>query len=62
MEIKQDYEQSSYDIMYDIFYGGYIKPEEALEDAEDIARLQAAIDTVLEFVNALEDHPGFDVC
>lgn len=61
MEIKQDYEQYSSDVLYDIFYGGYITPEEALADDEDIATVKEAIAVVRLFVDSLEDHPGFEV-
>lgn len=40
---------------YDLFYGGYIVPEELLEDEEEIENVQEAIDTLLAFYEKVTD-------
>lgn len=39
---------------YDLTLGGYIKPEEILQDEKQIARLNKAIEIVLSFEQSLE--------
>jgi len=48
MKIKKDLEVSSDDFWYDLT-SGYLKPEEILEDSEDIAKVREAIDTLMDF-------------
>lgn len=43
------------DVYYDIFDGGYISPD-ILTTPEDIERVRLAIDTIEEFVGAIETH------
>lgn len=43
------------DVYYDIFDGGYISPD-ILTNPEDIERVRLAIDTIEEFVGAIETH------
>lgn len=55
MKYKKDASKvHSDDVLYDLFYGGYIKPEEFLEkeSAEDV---EAAIEVILEFIEGLEE-------
>ena len=55
MHIKDDIEVIvSDDKWYDLFDGGYIKPEEILEDYADIQKVEKAIETIEEFYLALE--------
>ena len=39
------------DLFYDLFDGGYIKPEELLVDKDDIQKVQSAINLVREFLD-----------
>ena len=45
---------SSSGFWYDLTDGGYIKPEEILEDAEQLEKLEDAIEIVRSFEVALE--------
>lgn len=49
MKIKKGCEASTDDFWYDLIDGGYLKPEEILENKEDVDRVLAAIETILEF-------------
>ena len=57
-KFKQDAQPqgSSDGFWYDLIYGGYIKPEEILEDGEQLKQLQSAIDLVSSFESALEEN------
>lgn len=46
---------SSDGFWYDITWGGYIKPEELLEDPTQLKQLQEAIKLVKSFEKALQD-------
>jgi hypothetical protein len=54
MKIKEGIEVSISEFWYDLTDGGYLKPEEILEDPKDIKRVQAAIDTIREFEASCE--------
>ena len=45
----------SNDFWYDLTDGGYIKPEELLDDEEQIKELKEAIELIQNFGNALEE-------
>lgn len=49
MKIKEGCEASTSDFWYDLTDGGYLKPEEILEDPADVERVIAAIATIREF-------------
>ena len=40
---------------YDMTQGGYIRPEELLEDSEQLEKLNKALSTVISFERALEE-------
>jgi hypothetical protein len=55
MKFKKESKIFTSDLWYDIFDGGYIKPEDILDNPDDMIRLQEAIDTLKEFRNAGEN-------
>jgi len=55
MKIKKDASPvSTSEPYYDLFEGGYIKPDELLE-AEDAGRVKAAVNLITSFFAELED-------
>lgn len=50
----------SSDMYYDLFHGGYIKPQQMLEP-EDAKRVQEAVATVMEFLNLAEKNGWLEV-
>jgi len=52
---KEDVEVFTEEFWYDLTDGGYIKPENVLADKEQIAKLQAAIDLVRSFEQAIDE-------
>ena len=56
-KFKKDAEPqgSSDGFWYDITWGGYIKPEEVLDNEEQLSMLQDAVGLVRSFEEALED-------
>lgn len=61
MKINPDYEGCSDDLLYDLFYGGYIDPSHILEREDDIEEVNDAVETIKRFLQSLEAHPGFDI-
>jgi len=59
MKIKTGCEASTDDFWYDLTSGGYLKPDEILENKEDIEKVNDAINILEEFqkscVNQIED-------
>lgn len=56
MKLKENAQPgSTSDFFYDIFDGGYIDPEDFLIDT-DAAKVRAALRTVLEFRDFLEEN------
>lgn len=55
MEFKKDIEITTSDFWYDLFQGGYIKPEEILESPEDAKNVRQAINVLKKFYNSAED-------
>lgn len=49
MKIKENATIVTSDFWYDLFEGGYIKPEEILEYDSDVENVQNAIDVILNF-------------
>lgn len=43
------------DLYYDLFEGGYIKPEDLLENEEDIDKVKQAILTINKFLDGAID-------
>lgn len=57
MKFKKIHEpQPTVDFWYDMFQGGYIKPEDFLEDQEDIDRVKEAMKVLEEFEKGLYDN------
>jgi hypothetical protein len=61
MKIKQGDPVVSDDFWYDLTDGGYIVPEELLEDAADVERVNEALKTLNEFREALEQSGRYEV-
>lgn len=55
MEFKKNVKIETDDFYYDLFLGGYIKPEKILENRDDIKRVQDAIDVIDDFYNSAEE-------
>ena len=55
MKIKEDCKASTSEFWYDLTMGGYLNPEEILEDPEDVLRVQKAIAIVREFEMSCEE-------
>ena len=55
MKIKENCEASTDDFWYDLTDGGYLDPEEILEDEKDIEVVKKAISVLREFKDACEE-------
>jgi hypothetical protein len=55
MEFKKNVKIETDDFYYDLFLGGYIKPEKLLANRDDIKRVQDAIDVIDDFYNSAEE-------
>ena len=55
MKIKNNAKIETSDFYYDLFDGGYIKPEEVLESEEDIKRVQEALGVINTFKESVEE-------
>ncbi|MFW6002377.1 MAG: hypothetical protein ACOCQD_03475 [archaeon] len=55
MNIKKGCTVTTDDFWYDLTDGGYLKPEEILEDPKDVKRVKDAIATIREFENSCEE-------
>ena len=55
MKIKEGCTASTSDFWYDLTSGGYLNPEDILEDAEDVARVKEAIETLKEFEDSCDE-------
>ena len=55
MKIKEGCTASTGEFWYDLTDGGYINPEEILEDPQDVKRVNEAIKTIKEFRDSCED-------
>lgn len=55
MEFVKGAEIQTDDFYYDLFDGGYIKPEKLLKNKEDIDRLKEAIKIVKKFHDEAEE-------
>jgi len=54
MKIKKDAKVTVEDFWYDLFEGGYIKPQEILENKEDVDRVVEAINVLKDFESSVE--------
>lgn len=63
-KFKKDAEpiETTDDFFYMLFYGGYIKPEEYLEDVEQIKKLNEAISLLYDFRDDFENSGLFIEC
>ena len=50
------------DLYYDLFEGGYIKPETLLKDKNDIESVNNAIDIVKQFLPEAESSGNIEIC
>ncbi len=55
MKIKDGTEAYTGDFWYDLIDRGYLKPEELLENEEDVQRVYDAINTLVAFRDACEE-------
>lgn len=59
MKVKDNCTACTSDFWYDLTDGGYLKPEEILENADDVKKVREAIDVLLDFhdscVTQIED-------
>ena len=55
MKLKKDATLTTDDFWYDLFDGGYIKPEKLLEDQVDINSVEEAISILEDFRESLDD-------
>lgn len=55
MKIKDGVQASTGDFWYDLTSGGYLKPEELLENKEDIIKVKEAIKVIRDFEYSCEE-------
>ena len=55
MKIKKDCTASTDDFWYDLIKGGYLKPEEILEEQSDIDKVRYAIKVLEDFEDSCEE-------
>lgn len=55
MKIKENCSVSTSDFWYDLMDGGYLKPEEILEDEKDVKAVNDAIKVLMNFKESCED-------
>lgn len=55
MKIKKNLEVRCTDFWYDLFDGGYLKPEEICADKKDAEKVLEAIAIIEEFRNSCEE-------
>lgn len=55
MKIKEGLDVHTDDFWYNLTEGGYLKPEELLEDSKDVERVKEAIAVINEFEQSCED-------
>lgn len=62
MKIKDGCDVSTDDFWYDLTLGGYLNPDQILEDPKEALRVNEAINVLLEFERACEEQiPGFNI-
>ena len=55
MKLKKDASVTTSDFWYDLFDGGYIVPEDILENQDDINLVNHAIEALEDFRESLEE-------
>ncbi len=61
-KLKEDYEVvGTSEMYYDLFDGGYIDPENFLDDEEQIKKINDAIKTVESYLKFLEDNGAIEI-
>ena len=55
MKIKENLDITTDDFYYDLFMGGYLKPENLCENKEDAERVRAAMEVLKDFEQSCED-------
>lgn len=55
MKIKDGCEASTSEFWYDLTSGGYLEPEEILENPEDAKKVREAIKIIMEFEASYEE-------
>ena len=55
MKVKDGCTASTQDFWYDLTDGGYLKPEDIVENPEDVRRIKEAIALIREFESSCED-------
>ena len=55
MKIKEGCTASTTDFWYDLTDGGYLKPEEILENPSDVKRVKEAIAVIIEFQDSCDE-------
>ncbi len=55
MKIKNNLDIAIDDFWYDLFEGGYIKPEDILQDQKDVENVKLAIKTLASFKDACDE-------
>ena len=55
MKLKEGLEIFTSEFWYDLTYGGYLDPEEMLENEEDIKKVKEAIKIIMEFERSCEE-------
>lgn len=55
MKIKDGCQASTMDFWYDLTDGGYLKPEEMLEDPSDAERVRSALAVLYDFRDSCEE-------
>lgn len=56
MKYKKNVKLSTDDFWYDLTDGGYIKPEEILQEPKDVAKIKAAIETIKQWKFEMEEN------
>uniref|UniRef100_A0A6M3IS09 Peptidase n=1 Tax=viral metagenome TaxID=1070528 RepID=A0A6M3IS09_9ZZZZ len=54
-QFKKGVEIHTEEFWYDLTWGGYIKPAEVLADGEQVEQLEAAIELVRSFEDAIDE-------
>ena len=62
MEFKKNAHVTTDDFFYDLFLGGYIKPEEILVNEDDIVRVNDAINVIQEFYDDADEAEILEEC
>lgn len=61
-KFKENYAIVSSDLYYDLFIGGYIKPEKFVEDESQLEEIKEAISLVKSFIDEAKEKGVIDLC